>query len=439
MAPRAVLAGVLALVLSGCSSDSMGFSIPADRPILGWSGSSASDANRALLPRGFSQPDERACAPDTSRIYLAEMFTHGFANVQVKYHWAPVVGGPRVGRPTLDQPEFSLSGTLIGAADSTEDVLADHPYGFDVVSDVVPDPAFAFMVFKAPALIPSAIHPEVEMRIFPRATLGWVPQANDRTLLRGSWILDCGHPPYGAEIHPPTFLSYARPSDQRTTIAAALVVPYRSSLLFNPNPALATDFANTARFDDPSTEPFPIAFQNALLTAANVNADRLTTHALMTVNRIENLDWLVCAPLPRPSAAVLDAQWRFTARTGVVVTQQTYEPDGCVRFTATMTAAYVPMPLAHADADWPWAQLSEFASIQLGQSIDVRTAIIQALTPQFRNAANVPAFQVDHPPLIDTYPELLTRPGADQDFPTAIEIADDQPFPLYGRVRVGWK
>jgi hypothetical protein len=439
MAPRAVLAGVLALLLSGCSSESKGFSIPADRPILGWSGSSAIDANRGLLPGGFAQPDERVCAPDTSRIYIAEMFTHAFNDVQVNYHWAPVVRGPRADVPTLNQPEFSLSGTVLGASLSTEDVLADHPYGFDFVSDVVPDSQFAFMVFKAPALTPNAIHPEVEERIFPRAALGWVPQANDRTLLRGVWILDCGHPPYGSEVHPPTFLGYARPSDLQTTVATALVVPYRSSLLFNPNPALATDFANAARFDDLLTKPFPIAFQNALLKAAQLNEDRLTTHALMSANRFDILDWLVCAPLPRPAGAALDARWRFTARTGVTVNPTTYDAEGCVRFTASMSAAYVPMALTHTDVDWPWAQISEFASNQLGQSIDVRLALIEAAKAVNPNAAAVPALQEDHPPLVDAYPQLLPLPGADQDSPTAIQTSDDQAFPLYGRVRVGWK
>ncbi len=91
--------------------------------------------------------------------------------------------------------------------------------------------------------------------------------------------------------------------------------------------------------------------------------------------------------------------------------------------------------LAWAGADWPWDQLSASASAQLGRSIDVR----QALIAQF-NAPNASALQADHPPLVDAYPALQTRAGADQDSPIAIDSpADDQPFPFYGRIRVGWK
>jgi hypothetical protein len=439
------VAGVLLGAVAACSHEEAP-AIAADRPILLWYGSAAQDQNRRNLPSDFSAPDVHACAADPNRIYLAELFLQG--NVQVNWHWAPVVRGPDAARPTLNQPEFSLAGTLVNASDSTEDVLADHPFGKDVVSDVTPDATFSYLPFS-PAVTQRAIHPEVETNIFPRprspATrldpeLGWTPQADDRTLMRGAWVLDCGHPPYGSEIHPPTFLSYARPGDARTTVAAAVVVPYRSSLLFHPDPALATDFANTARFTDPATMPFSNALLFALQRAVNLGLPRLTTHALMTANRFDVLDWAVCAPLPRPAGATLDASWRFTARTGVNVSAAALETNGCVRVTATMTAAYTPMPLAHVDTDWSWDEVNNTASSQLGQAIDVRQTLIQVASTFNPNASQAPALQLDHPPLIDAYDALHTRAGADADTPTAIETgADDQPFPFYGRVRVGWK
>jgi hypothetical protein len=433
------LAGVLLCALAACSHDQPP-AIPADRPVLLWYGGAAQDQNRRNLPPGFAAPDEHACAADTTRIYLGELFLQG--NVQVKWHWSPIVRGPDADKPTLDQPEFSLAGTLVDASDSTDDVLADHPFGLDVVADVTPDAPFAFLPFNGPVFSQRALHPEVETRTFPRTALGWVPQGNDRTLMRGAWVLDCGHPPYGAELHPPTFLGYARPADATTTVSAAIVMPYRSSLLFHPDPALATDFANTARFSDASSLPFSFALQGALLAAAqNSSIQRLATHALMTANRFDTLDWAVCAPLPRPAGANLAASWRFTTRTGVTMTATPIEADGCVRFLATMTAAYTPMPLTHADADWPWADVSTSASNQLGQTIDVRLALINTLQQNgFVNADQAPALQPDHPPLVDTYAPLLPRAGADADSPTAIDTgADDQPFPFYGRARVGWK
>src|SRR5207248_9143576 len=108
--------------------------------------------------------------------------------------------------------------------------------------------------------------------------------------------------------------------DGRSTIAATIVAPYRSSLLFNPNSALAIEFANSARFSDPATQPFSVALQSAVLAAAIDPAiQNLSTHALMTANRFDSLDCAVCAPLPRPAGATLDASWRFTTRTGVTI------------------------------------------------------------------------------------------------------------------------
>ena len=105
-----------------------------------------------------------------------------------------------------------------------------------------------------------------------------------------------------------------------------------------------------------------------------------------------------------------------------------------------MDASYLPKPLTLATADWPWQQLSDSASGQIGATIDVRQAVLDALKAQGIDATNAPALQLDHPPRVDAYDALQTRAFADQDAPTLLTAgADDQPFPLYGRVRVGWK
>jgi hypothetical protein len=415
---------LLASILAACSK---GSGIPADRPALGWFDS---NANRDALPKGPPAPDERACAADPTRQYIGELFRTGINDVQVNYHWAPIVqSAPR------HQPQIALQGTIVGADDSGDDVLGDHPFGTDIDADVKPDAAYAFLAF--PAVRP--LHTEVENRIFPRAALGFTPQAGDRVLMKGDWALDCGHPPYEAELHPPGFLSYARSPDANSTIAATVIVPYRSSLLFNPNPALAADFANDARFANVDTKPFSQALVADILHVVINNDDRLTASALMVPNTYDKLDWLVCAPLPKPRGARLDASWRFTARTGVTIAQTSYPNDGCVRFTATMGTGYVPMALPYVSTDWPWDQLSASASGQAGQPIDVRQEIINILAQKGIDGSKLNALQPDHPPRIDAYPALTTRAGADKDSPANIDThADDQPFPLYGRVRVAW-
>jgi hypothetical protein len=430
---------VLALSALSCTAADPA-PIAADRPILEWSGTTAVDANQAQFPKGFAGPDDHACAIDPSRQYIGEIFDHGIDDIEVLYHWAPIVAGPESDLPTVRQPEISLAGDILGVSDSDDDVLADHPFGTDVNADVKLDPPFAGLGFEPGLPSDAPIHPEVELGVVPRTALGYTPQKGDRTLLRGAWVLDCGHPPYGAEMHPPTFLAYARPSDPRTTLSAALVVPYRSSLLFHPDPTLADLFGDTPRLRDIDTRTFSKALVQTILHAVEYKADRLEAHALMVENRFDKLTWHVCAPLPRPPGARLDASWRFTARTGVTLDAAADDAAGCVRIVATMDSTYTPMPLPHADTDWSWDQLSKSASGQVGMSIDVRQEILDILAQKGVDGSTIPALGIDHPPRIDAYAALHTRPNADQDSPIAIDArADDQPFPLYGRVRAAWK
>src|SRR5438132_13333628 len=93
--PAAMRGQSLFLLLAcGCSS---GLSIPADRPVLSWSGSAASDATSSLL-HGFAGPDVHSCARDPTRVYIGELFFYGISDVQVPWHWAPIVSGPFASR-----------------------------------------------------------------------------------------------------------------------------------------------------------------------------------------------------------------------------------------------------------------------------------------------------------------------------------------------------
>ncbi|MCA9522349.1 MAG: hypothetical protein KC609_15315 [Myxococcales bacterium] len=413
--------------------------VPADRPILLYNGTTAIEHNAKLEPAGFTGPNETQCADDPTRQYIAEIVTNGIGDIQVDYHWAPVVSGPDPTRPTLDQPEWSLAGTLRRAEDSDDDVLGDHPFGLDFVFDVVLDAPFTFMSYPDDDGEHS-LHCEIEQGTFPRSAFDYWPKAGDRTLLRGVWVFDCGHPPYEAELHPPTFLAFARALDAKTTLSLTFVAPYRSSLLFNPSTELTTQFDNLDRFSDSSTQPFSQALVSSVYRAIGGKIDRLQAHALMVANRFEPIDYLVCAPLPRPTGATLAASWRFSARTGVELRVEADDESGCVRVRAAMNDSYTPMPLPYKSTDWPWEELSKSASGQLSNPIDVLAEIRKIVSSLGINPDNIAAFTADHPPIIDAYDALQPSDGADLDTPTEIRLqADDQPFPFYGRVRAAWK
>ncbi len=426
---------------TAAATDTAAAPVTLTRPILQWTGQSAEASNVKKLPSGWTEIQQTRCAKDPTRQYIGEIFKFGLNNIQVDYHWAPVVPGPNAELPTLDQPEFAFAGEIESVNDSGDDVLADHPFGLDVNAEVKLDEAFGYLANGKDAAEAGKgyLHCEAEMQLMNRKALGYHPAKGDRTIMSGAWVLDCGHPPYGSEMHPPTFLGYARKADDKTTIAASLTLPYRSSLLFHASIAVATNLSDTARFKDPATATFPHALISAVLDALNNNLDYISAHALMIANKFETLQWDVCAPLPRPAGAKLLATWRFTTRTGVTVKAQTDEEQGCVHFSASMDASYKPAPLVYADAKWSWAQLSASAGDQLGQSVDVRKEIVK-IAQKLGASTTAPAIQEDHPPHIDAYALLTMRPDADQDAPTAVTAnADDQAFPFYGRAKVGWQ
>ncbi len=406
-----------------------------DRPILAFSGDTAVAANQAALPPGWSGIEPTRCADDPTRQFIGELVTHGITDIQVLYHWAPVVPGPDPDHPVQGMPDWYASGRVAGVAESTDDVRADHPFGFDYNWDLQLDADFAYMV-PAPG---DTLHCEIEMPVFPRDALGYDPAPGDRGLVLGAWVLDCGHPPYHAEMHPPTFLAFAR-DNSGVTESVAVANPYRIAQLYAPTVEPVAAFGDDTRFSAQGVLPFPTFLVNAIIKALLGQIDRIEGHLLMEALRFDRIEWDVCAPGPRPAGAQLDASWRFVARTGVSIEAAPDDQAGCVHFAATMDDTYEPAPLTPHVVDWPWEGLSASASEQLGEPVDVRQKLIEVAKAQgFDNADTVPALSADSPPRVDHYDPLVPRPGADQDAPTAIVTgADDQPFPFYGRVRVGW-
>jgi hypothetical protein len=435
---------LITLASAACGSSSPGLMNAGPPPMLSgplisFDVAAAAAANAALLPAGYTTPQGTVCAMDTSRAFLGELATHGLSDVQVNYEWAPVVPGPTMNRPIIAQPEFYLSGSLLDFERSGADVLFAHPWSFDVNMDFMVDAPFEFLVDNRPngAYGPMELHTELEEGLFPDGTFMFTPDAGDRALMKGAWILDCGHPVYEAELHPPTFLAVARQMGE-ATVSLAFVNPFRASQLYGP-PELVDDFANTARFIDQRVLPFPAHFESEILAAATTPTKmNLEAHVLLEPTHFDTISWFVCAPSPRPSGSSLHYSYRFVSRTGVTVTP-VQRGDSCLEFTATMTAAYQPAALARMDTPWQWADLSAAASGQAGTMIDVRQKIIDTLNGLgFTN--DIPALHVDHPPIIDSYAPLAPHADAALDTPTLLKpMADDQPFPFYGRVRVYWQ
>ena len=437
MRPRPIPTSILlAAALLCCGRSPVDYPAgPLDRPILGFDLVAAAAANASTLPAGFAGPQETACGPDVTRGFLAELADHSPEDAKVPLHWAPVVAGPIAGKATVGQPELFYAGVVADLDKSALDTSFDHPFGFDLDLDVTPDEPFVPLV-KNRDPKSKTLHTELELSLFQQAAFGWTPAAGDRMAMRGAWIFDCGHPPYETEMHPPSFVSFARAADEKTTIAVAFAVPFRVTQLFGPAEKVA-DFGDPLRLRN-AGQPFPAAFTEEILLAATTNKDHLELHALLEDLRFDKLTFSVCAPSPRPAKAHLGYTHRFAVRTGVTVTATPHDDTGCVEYTAAMVANYRPAAAERLNQAWTWDQISQQATEEFGGTLDVRALILAELKSR-GVGGDIVALHEDHPPVIDTYAPLQPRADADQDAPTATANADDQPYPFHGRARIYWQ
>jgi hypothetical protein len=434
---------LLLLLAAGCGAGEP--PLPDEGPapalsgaLLSYDPAVATAANQALLPPGFTTPQQTVCAADVTRAFLAELIQHGISNPQVPYEWAPIVPSADAAHPTIGQPEFFVSGTVASLERSALDFRAGHPFGFDTTPDLQVDAPFVPMVYNRVGDPIDELHTEIESGLFPDATFGLTPTIGDRMLYKGSWIFDCGHPPYEAEMHPPTFAAVAR-ADGAATMALAFANPYRTTQLYGP-PTLTTQFDSATRYSDPEVKPFTGQLETQIFRAASGQIDHFELHALVEATRFDPITWFVCAPAPRPSAtATLGYSYRFVTRTGVTVTAATRGDSGCLAFHAEMGAGYQPFVPKSTDYAWTWDEINSQASGQIGQTIDVRLLALDALT-KAGITGDITALHSDAAIIVDQYAPLAPHAGASADSPTEIIAgADDQPFPFYGRARVFWK
>jgi hypothetical protein len=90
--------------------------------------------------------------------------------------------------------------------------------------------------------------------------VGYRPEAGDRILARGQWIIDCGHPDWHAELHPVSLLasSYLQYSDFAPTLGSTWNRPLRLTsnwrALTGGVPAVVTKIVASPVFAEGSLE-----------------------------------------------------------------------------------------------------------------------------------------------------------------------------------------
>ena len=417
------------------------------------------------------RPDITQCASplapgaDVSRGFLREFAGANASSLDhatIPFEWAPVIPGPiaAVGdhiATTVHTPEFFASGRVASWDTGAVDIKFSHPFGWrdfsaansvDQSVNVILDPAYDFLRFSGPN---DSLHVELEAGAWPVRDFGFTPQPGDRTVMFGNWIMDCGHPEnWGAEIHPPTFIAFARIRDG-ATVSHAFANPYRVTQLFAMDPARATAFDDEARYTDRLTYPFARFFYERLDDHKDPsNSGPVFVHPIIESTQFNVFSWYVCAP-PKPREDVLlDVSYHFTERTGVAIQVVPDANLGCARIIAAMGANYKPMALDRQDYHWPWANIdSDATKANNDNPVDVVGLVKAKFDQLFVVALGDPliAYQIvkadeDHvlgqPVVIDRYSPLKPLGGA-ADSTRGIVTSDAQPFPFYGWTRVFWR
>jgi hypothetical protein len=427
----AVGLGVLALISTACSSKS---SAPPPPKVTGILGFDENAAKAAFVPP-VSKDAFFACGSDKSA-FGTELLDTAPNKAKVLNEWGDIVPGEQVYEAgTVTEPN-----TLTGGAPGyfSGDLPPTHPFGRDFTFNMQLDPAYSQLSLKlGPGLggnAPGFLHTEIPLGRLPHDSTGnvldgFLPSEGDRAAAYGHWIIDCGHDSFQSEVHPPSFMAFAK-QDGSTTVVHAFADPYYETQLFTPDASLANAVTNEARFTDPSTVPFPLSLYNNILQIAGVKepkAGRLAAHMLISANRTSPVTWYACAP--SGGSGNLNVSYHFNVRPGVSIAATTMGDIGCVQFTATIKSTYSPQVPDRQDCVVPWSVLNAQAQAALGNaSLDIRGAIVDQVPASI-------APKVERNPIVDCYPSL-TAPALATGSGHSITTNANQPFPFYGEIQV---
>jgi hypothetical protein len=428
---------LLACLESGCGSS--GGSLHGSGNPIDWAPGQAEAADGT--PPSYTAAG--VCGSDTAT-YLSELTNGGNPlNAHVLYEWSDIVPGGK---------QILVSGGVATTHLGPTDNPITHPFGDDLSMDVKLDPQYLQFAKQlgTPDEPSNHMHVELSSGLIPHVTRSsqaspdqtWLqltnfnlagiqtgfdkPALGDRALVMGRWIIDCGHPNYGTELHPMSFLGWAHAQGSTTTVHA-YYNPYWDTEQYSTDPTVAGMVNDSARFA--SAQPFPPYFVGEVLRAINGTVDHLSSNELVGAQHTSPVSWQVCAPAGASGSRML-VHYDVETRPGVQVTVAPEASSTCAQVSVTLGPDFVAANTAIRQCVLPWDYLSAIAKQTYGSSVDVH-----ALVDKFVTAPGARAI-VDKDPSVscaDAHSGPTVSPS-----PTGQRIRVDtaQPFPFYGVVTV---
>jgi len=441
----AVVAALIGIVPSGPSLAA------APPPQLGFVDAQALAANGPVVPA-----DPTKVCGATDRRFLGELLNGNPLQYKVPYRLGDVVNGSVHPTDKLGK-QIMVSGTVKGSVIGTGDFPFDHPFGADFNMDVNLDPAYAGIsqVSGLPSTDP--MHVELSEGMLPHtpaAPVGpatgqpWetmadaaranlqpegIPQPGDRVLVMGRFVNDCGHLPFGTELHPISFMAWSH-TDADTTVVHVFFAPYRETQSYNPDPAVANQVNDKSRLASKYTWPFPLNLIENILRvqdkgpAAYPSLDHLESWVLAEANTTSPSDWSVCAP-PSASGNAVTVRYDFVTRPGVQISSTPDDATGCATMHTVLGSNVTPNPTPRV-CPIPWDFLDEIASEESGvPNLDLKATFKSFEPPQFKS-------RIDPDPIMNCYDPVKVPSLPAKSVGQSVVVDASTEMPFYGRIEV---
>lgn len=421
---------------------------------LQWDEAQAVAANGALTDADAL----RVCGSADKR-FLGELLGGDPFNYTVPFRLGDVVAGNAKPTATLGK-QMMASGIVKGDVFGTGDFPFDHPFGSDFNMDVELDAPFADLSQVGGEPTSLDMHTELSEGQLPHLPTtpegpatgqtwadsgeaarqnvqdGFFPAHDERVLVMGRWVNDCGHPPPQTELHPISFLAWSHTQGDRTVVNTYFA-PYREMQLYNPDKTLINKVNNVNRPNNFWTVAFPSGLIQSILRIQNLvpkdpynDQERLYSWGLIEANKTSPADWVVCAPTGT-SGTDLNVNYDFVARPGVQISATPDPATGCATISTKLGTNTAPEPKLR-ECTLPWDWLSKVAGEEAGVAdLDLKAQIKSFVSDAYD-------YRVDPDPIMDCY-DPVKGPLVDQS-PDGQHVTVDSATqaPFYGRVEVFW-
>ncbi len=406
----------------------------------------------AINGAALSADETIVCGAPGPRRFLQELITDNPLQYKVPYRLGDVVSP--TGPSSKDGRQYLMSGSAGGSVLGAGDFPFDHPFGSDFNMDVDPDPEFGFLSQLGGAVVNNDQHTELSAGQFPHTPAtppaagslwddfsafgrqnvqpGYLPQSGDRVIMQGRWVNDCGHPPFQTELHPFSYMAWAREEAGRT-VSQGFYAPYREMQTYHPDPAVADDASNPNRYGLTNTYSFPQGLILSLFRiqdagpAPFVSADHLESFQMVEVNTTPPPPYWVCAPAGS-SGQYVGANYDMIARPGVTVDVFADHQSGCVYVVTSFANLSVPNPVS-LPCDLPWDFLAEIASAEAGTPVDIKTELSKYVAPQFLS-------RMDPSPEMNCYAPVTGGTVSANPTSQTITTSEASASAVYGRLEV---